>query len=32
MRDESDEAPNFTDHLDAISRDLMFSDPGTVTL
>ena len=24
MRDESDQVPNFTDHLEAISRDLIF--------
>ena len=32
MRDESDQVPNFTDHLDTISRDLIFGHPNIVTL
>ena len=32
MRDESDQVPNFTDHLDTISRDLIFGRPNLVTL
>ena len=32
MRDESDQVPNFTDHLDTISRDLIFGRPKIVTL
>jgi len=32
MRDESDQVPNFTDHLDTISRDLIFGHPSIVML
>jgi len=32
MRDEPDQVPNFTDHLDTISRDLIFGRPNIVTL
>ncbi len=32
MRDEPDQVPNFTDHLDTISRDLIFGSPNIVTL
>ena len=32
MSDESVQVPNFTDHLDRISRDLIFGHPDIVTL
>jgi hypothetical protein len=32
MRDEPDQVPNFTDHLDTISRDLILGRPKIVTL
>ena len=32
MRDEPDQVPNFTDHLETIARDLILGRPKIVTL